>query len=191
MITQELQRVSEQLNEVGHALTSFEQLGIEQYGELATDLNDAVRDTEQQRRLDESEPERTGMLMFREEAPLAAGRRIITPIAEVLFSGNEAALRGLGMYAVNHYRKGDFFNPHQDHFDGTVMITTTMGERNFDIYEKEPEDDVFKTIAHSYKLKAGSIALLNGFHNLGHAAQCTEGPSVSVVADVPVAMDVR
>jgi len=189
MITQETQRVGQQLDEIGHALTSFEQLGIEQYEALAIDLVTAIRSTDQYREANETG--RTGMLMFREDAPLEAGRSLAQPVVETLFAGRAEAIRAMGMYAVNHYEEGDFFNPHQDHFDGTVMIMTPMGRRKFDVYRKEPEDDVFKEVSHSYDLGPGSIVLLNGYRNLGHAAKCIEGPSISVVADVPVAMNVK
>ncbi len=189
MTTQEVQRVGQQLDEIGHALTSFEQLGITQYEVLATDLGAAIKDTDQYR--EASEAGRTGMLMFREDEPLQAGRGLAQPVVETLFAGRAEAVQAMGMYAINHYEEGDFFNPHQDHFDGTVMIMTPMGRRRFDVYRKEPEDDVFREVTHSYDLGSGSIMLLNGYRNLGHAATCIEGPSISVVADVPVAMNVK
>jgi hypothetical protein len=189
MITQEIQRVGRQLDETGHVLTSFEQLGITQYETLATGLLDAVKGTEQYEEV--SREGRTGMLMYRDGGPLELGRGLARPIVETLFADNAEAVEALGMYALNHYEEGDFFNPHQDHFDGTVMIMTTMGRRRFDVYRKEPEDDVFVEVAHSHILNPGSIVLLNGYKNLGHAAVCIEGPSMSVVADVPLPMNIK
>jgi hypothetical protein len=90
------------------------------------------------------------------------------------------------MYAVNEYASGEHFVAHQDHFDGTVLIVTTTGTRTVDLYKREPEDDVFKDIEASVTLTAGSVLLLNGFANIGHAATCIDGPSVSVVADAPM-----
>lgn len=189
MITQEVSRVSQQLDQVGHALTSFEAIGILQYEALAKDLLTAVEATDQYR--EARDEGRTGMLMFRESEPLEKGRRLIRPVVEILFEGNPEAIDALGMYAINHYETGDFFNPHQDHFDGTVMIMTPLGQRRFDVYRKEPEDDVFEEINESYVLGPGSIMVLNGYKNLGHAATCLDGPSISVVADVPTSMSAK
>lgn len=189
MITQGVRRIGQELDQTGYALTSYKELEIPQHELLAADLVAAVHNTDQFH--DMSREGRTGMLMFREDAPLEMGRQLIRPVAEVLFGGNPEAMAGLGMYAVNHYEVGDFFNPHQDHFDGTVMIMTPLGRRRFDVYEKEPEDDVFKHISESFVLGPGSIMLLNGYKNLGHAAVCLEGPSLSVVADVPVPLRIN
>lgn len=189
MITQETHRIGRQLDEVGHALTSFEALGLPFPGQEAGALQDAIRATEQHA-LVQAEG-RTGMLMHRENAPLEAGRLIAGPIVELLFPGQPGIKDALGMYAINEYETGDFFNPHQDHFDGTVMISTILGARNFDVYKKEPEDDVFHTITASHYLDVGSIVLLNGYKNLGHAAQCDKGPSISVVSDVPYPIAIR
>lgn len=189
MLTQEAMSVERQLREQGTALTSFDALGIEQYDALAIDLVAAVESTDQYH--DAQTGSRHGMLMFREEAPLTMGRRLILPVAEALFADNPDVMTALGMYAINHYEEGDFFNPHQDHFDGTVMIMTPMGRRQFDVYKKEAEDDVFLELDRSYILEPGSIILLNGYKNLGHAAKCLTGPSISVVADVPFAMSAQ
>lgn len=186
MITQEIARIGEQLDQVGHVQTSFEALGLEYPDALARELDESFKVTEQYAGVQAEG--RTGMLMYRDDAPLQVGRRIVTPVIETLFADRPNVTSELGMYAVNHYNEGDFFNPHQDHFDGTVMIATTAGARNFDVYNKEPEDDVFRSIAASYRLGIGSIVLLNGYKNLGHAAQCLEGPSISVVSDVPYPM---
>lgn len=186
MITQEISRIGEQLDQIGHVQTSFEALGLEYPDALARELDESFKATDQYESVQAEG--RTGMLMYREDAPLQVGRRIVTPVIEALFSDYPNITDELGMYAVNHYNKGDFFNAHQDHFDGTVMIATTAGVRNFDVYHKEPEDDEFRSIAASYRLGIGSIVLLNGYKNLGHAAQCLEGPSISVVSDVPYPM---
>jgi hypothetical protein len=187
MITQEVQRLTLDLESKGHALTSFERLGIGSYESMAIDLDQAIRATEQYKNV--QEVGRTGMLMFREDEPLAAGRRLAEPVFEALFADRPEAVQAMGMYAINQYEKGDFFNPHQDHFDGTVMIMTTAGRRNFEVYKPEEEDDEFTEVTYSYDLKPGSLMLLNGFKNLGHAAKCIEGPSTSVVADVPISIN--
>lgn len=187
MITQEIQRVSNQLDMVGHAITSFDSLGLPFPTQETEELIEALEETEQASEV--AEHGRTGMLMHRDERTLEIGGRISLPVAELLFPGYPDLTQEMGKYAVNQYATGDFFNPHQDHFDGTVMISTVLGARNFDIYAKEPEDDVFQTISASHVLRLGSIVLLNGYKNLGHAARCVEGPSISVVSDVPYPMN--
>jgi len=183
MTDQELLRIGRHLHERGWALTSFSMLDILQPVSLTDDLLRAVENTEQF--IDANQAGRSGMLMFREEAPLVLGRRLVEPIVKSLFMDNFNVMDALGVYAINHYEVGDFFNPHQDHFDGTVMIATIIGRRRFDLYKKEPDDDVFREISDSVILDVGSILILNGYKNLGHAAACLDGPSISVVADVP------
>ena len=133
----------------------------------------------------ENANERTGVLMFRDEKSLALGRLIASQVIERLFASDREAIQNMGMYAINHYVAGNHFLPHQDYFDGTVVIMTTMGHREFDVYNKESEDDVFETIDTTYDLRAGSVVLLNGYKDLGHGARCIEGPSMSVVCDTP------
>jgi hypothetical protein len=188
MITQEVHRVGQQLDEIGHALTSFEALGLPFPKQDAHELQQALSQTEQVAQVEEEG--RTGMLMHRDEQTLALNGCISLPIAQLLFPGHPTLREDMGTYAVNQYDTGELFNPHQDHFDGTVMISTIAGTRRFNVYEKELEDDVFNTISASHVVSLGSIVLLNGYKNLGHAAECLEGPSISVVADVPYPMNI-
>lgn len=174
-----IQRISSDLDTDGAALASFDELGAEFDDRAIDQLLDLLTLTEKER--EAAGEARTGMLMFRESAPLDLGRRIIEPIVRRLVDTSVE----LSLYAVNQYQAGEFFTPHQDYFDGTVFIITVTGVREFRVYCKEPEDDVFTTVARTYVLRAGSIMLLNGYHNLGHAVTCLKGPSVSIVGDVP------
>ena len=183
--TAEVARIARSLSDDGHALTSFEAMGLPAWDSLGADVAATVERTDQFREVEKDG--RGGMLMFRDAASLDAGRLLVAPIFEALFAGDVAARDSFGMYCVNHYELGHLFKARQDYFDGTVVIVTTSGERRFSVYEKD-EDDVFVDVAASYVLRAGSILLLNGFRNLGHAAECTQGPSVSVVADVASAV---
>lgn len=187
MNTEEVARLGARLEDHGHALSSFDEMGLGRYQDLAAEVHGAVERTEQFRAIDGKS--RGGMLMFRDDESLAMGRRFVAPVFAALFVGNAGARDGFGVYCVNHYETGQPFKAHQDYFDGTVLIATTCGERRFDVYEKD-DDDVFVHVQESYTLRAGSIMLLNGFKNLGHAAQCIDGPSLSVVADVPAAVSV-
>jgi hypothetical protein len=123
------------------------------------------------------------MLMFRGDDVMAIARRLMSPIVATLFRPIHSA-EDFVITTINRYEVGDKFKPHQDYFDGTVLVVTTAGERVFHVYEKD-EDDVFLTIAKSYTLTPGSIALLDGYQDRGHAAECVAGPSMSVVANVP------
>jgi len=178
----ELHRLVANLDGDGHVLTSFDALGLPHYEPLATEVLRAVQGTDQFK--ESAHGNRSGMLMFREAQTLDLGRQLVAPVFGALFSGAPEAAEGFGMYCVNHYEGGNTFKPHQDYFDGTIVIVTTCGERRFAVYEKH-DDDVFVGVQRSYVLRAGSIMLLNGYMNLGHAAECTVGPSLSIVADVP------
>lgn len=186
MTLAEVTRVAQALSEEGCALTSYSALGLSLPADAARSMDEALAATEQYDDVQQSG--RTGMLMYRETAPLQLARQLVEPAVRVLFQGQPDAVRQLGTYAVNHYETGDFFNPHQDHFDGTVVIATLDGIRDFDLYAPHPQDDVFVEVQRTHRLTAGTLIVLNGFRNLGHAARCVQGPSVSAVVDVPVAL---
>jgi hypothetical protein len=183
MKTQEVKRLGQELEDVGHALTTFSELGIEDFEAMAIDLRQVVESSAQYK--SENTSERPGTLMFRDEKSLDRGRRIAGRVIETLFAADEQAVKNMSMYAINHYVAGNCFPPHQDYFDGTVVIMTTMGRRSFAVFKKEIEDDVFNEVDKTYDLTAGSIVLLDGFRDLGHTARCIEGPSMSVVCDTP------
>ncbi|MBP7806922.1 hypothetical protein KA047_00305 [Candidatus Saccharibacteria bacterium] len=182
MTNQEVIRLANELDSVGHALTSFEQLGIDNFGALAADVQAVVSQNDQLQ--PDRAQHRIGMVMCKDEASKQAGARLVKPVVEVLFEGNEQTLPNWVPYTVNHYEEGHFFSPHQDYLDGTVMIVTVTGVREIDIYSKELEDDVFREVEATHTLNTGSIMLLNGYVDLGHAARCIVGPSISVVGDV-------
>lgn len=184
---QEVQRIGKELEEQGHALTSFDRLGLSHYETIAVELRRDIEATDWFRSARENGS--TGMLMFRGQHSLWIARRLMSPLVATLFSSTDAP-EDFIVTTVNRYEAGDKFKPHQDYFDGTVLIVTTAGERLFHVYEKN-QDDVFVTIAKSYTLTPGSIALLNGYQDRGHAATCLAGPSISVVANVPCAIPAR
>lgn len=186
MFQREAGRVAAVLESTGCVLTSFQRLGLAFEPDAQAAMIAALARTEQYADLEAAG--RNGMLMFREEEPLRLARELVEPAVRALFERQPEALAALGTYAVNHYETGDFFNPHQDHFDGTVVIATLAGERDFDVYMKHVEDDVFVDVAATYQLVPGSLMVLDGFKNLGHAARCVSGPSISAVVDVPVAL---
>lgn len=175
-------RIVDGLRNHGYALTSASLLGFDPdaWSANATVLDERLQAADQMRT---AGSDRAGMLMFRDEASLEAGRMVVRPVFDALFylaSGGDE----FGMYCVNHYEAGHIFRPHQDYFDGTVVIATVSGTREFDIYRAEDEDDVFIEVEATCTLEPGSIMLLDGYSNRGHAARCLHGPSVSVVADI-------
>jgi|GEM_PF-1422075 len=172
------------LEQSGHAVTSFRDLGIQDYEERFGQLQAAVQNHSSISASGRREA-RTGMVMLQDPEIKRAASDLVQPLVEKLFAGNPDAIAAWNLYGVNHYAEGDSFKPHQDYFDGTVMIITVHGERSFDVYAKENADDVFNTVAATHRVGAGSVILLNGYHDLGHAASCMTGPSISVVADVP------
>ncbi|OGL32348.1 hypothetical protein A3E76_06310 [Candidatus Saccharibacteria bacterium RIFCSPHIGHO2_12_FULL_44_22] len=182
MSKQVLYGLGEELQDVGYALTSFEQLGIAQFEELARDLRQTIVTNSQLQPVRAAE--RTGMVMCKDDASKQAGARLVKPVVEVLFVEGKETAPSWVPYTVNHYETGHYFNPHQDYLDGTVMIATALGTREIDIYRKEDEDDVFNQIERTYSLSMGTILLLNGYKDFGHGARCVEGPSIAVVGDI-------
>ncbi len=186
MTNQEVQRLGSELQEEGHALTSFQQLGISDFETLASQVCRAVEKNDQLKA--ERRAQRLGMVMCKDTTSKQAGARMIVPVVEALFEIDDSGPDAWVPYTVNHYETGEFFSPHQDYLDGTVIIVGVLGVRGLDVYRKEEEDDIFIEVEHRYILKPGSILLLNGYKDLGHAAQCVKGPSISVVGDVPVSI---
>lgn len=183
MTRQGVGELSEALEDRGHVLTSFERLGLaSHFGPAVLDLMRTVNANPQLQA--EREGTRAGMAMCKDRASKEAGVRLVRPVVELLFAGNEEAVASWDPYTVNHYRTGDHFSPHQDYLDGTVLIVTAAGVRELDVYKKEQEDDSFLTVDTTHTLDVGSILLLDGYRDLGHAARCIQGPSVSVVGDV-------
>jgi alkylated DNA repair dioxygenase AlkB len=180
----EAQRVGKELEEQGHALTSFDRLGLSHHNTIALELRRDIEATDWFRAAREKGS--TGTLMFRDQHSLSIARRLMSPVVAMLFR-SAVASEDFVVTTINRYEAGDKFPPHQDYFDGTVLIATTAGERRLHVYEKD-EDDVFVTIEKSYTLTRGSIALLNGYQDRGHAAECVKGPSISVIANVPHAI---
>jgi len=182
MSNPEVQRIANELEHVGHALTTFELLGIRDFEIVAADLVEVIALNEQF--TPEQAAERTGMVMCKDVRSKASGAKLVLPVLSTLFADRPHLLDGWDMYTVNHYETGDYFKPHQDYVDGTVVIATAVGRRALDVFVKE-DDDVFNTVSATYDLVPGSVVILNGFMDLGHAARCVEGPSISVVGDVP------
>lgn len=182
LATDEIARIHSELETRGHALTSFAALAIPQYDETTVELRQDIEATDWFRAA--LEDSSTSVLMFRGEDSLSIAKRLISPVVAALFASNDA-VDGFVVTTINRYEVGAQLKPHHDYLDGTLLITTTTGKRHFHVYEKG-EDDVFETIEATYTLTPGSIMLLDGYRDLGHSAECVDGPSISVVVNVPL-----
>jgi hypothetical protein len=169
------------LTRSGVAVTSFFAMGLEPPDEAAKRLLDSLQVAHTEHLANNGR--RYGMVMAREADTLPMTGPVVRPVLAYLFRDSMTSPAS-EVYCVNHYEEGETFAPHQDYCDGTVVIITVAGERVFSVFET-PEDDVFEGISCSFVLPAWSVCVLDGYRNLGHAARCVRGPSVSVVADVP------
>ena len=86
---------------------------------------------------------------------------------------------------MNRYEAGGELGAHQDSVEKTVLVVTASGARNFDVYKRGETEGSFSTVEQSFLLGVGSVMILDGQADPGHAIQCVEGPSVSAVLDVP------
>lgn len=112
-------------------------------------------------------------------ACVAAAQRLVRPIVESLFVGDEYenARNNWFLFGVNYYERGDVFPRHHDFKKpelSTVVIASLTGIRRLKVEGSPP-----------ITTAPGSITLLNGATNPEHQAWCVEAPSISVVASVP------
>lgn len=108
-----------------------------------------------------------------------AATKLFRPVIDQVFSGSQFYLPRYrwDLFGVNYYETGDRFAMHEDYRTPkplVVVILSLCGVRTLTVIGQRPE-----------QLTPGKIAFLDGRANPLHAADCTEGPSVSVVADVP------
>jgi len=108
----------------------------------------------------------------------AAAMVFARPVIDSLFEGDdyERARRDAHLFGVNYYENASVFPKHRDFNNSdlsTAVILSLSGVRRL------KADDI------TYRLKPFSILLLDGAINPEHLAVCEEGPSVSVVVDVP------
>ncbi len=112
-----------------------------------------------------------------DERCLGAARSLATPVVERLFAHRQEALESWSVFGVNYYNQGDYLPFHRD-FDKPEIATTAIlslsGVRTLTIEDCRP-----------LQLCPGVIALVDGMSNPLHTASCVEGPSVSVVLEIP------
>jgi len=112
----------------------------------------------------------------RSKTCMNAAKALMQPLVERLFLSDEARNRWR-LFAVNYYNQGDVFSPHTDFNTPeikTALVASLCGERVLTITGHQP-----------LTLEPQSIVILDGGQNPEHRAQCTVGPSISVVADIP------
>lgn len=105
-----------------------------------------------------------------------AARKLIGPVVNALFPTNTYARERWHLFAVNYYEEGTQIPPHRDHDNPTISTTAILslcGVRTLRI-----EGEAIRQVA-------GDITLLDGGANPIHTAYCLQGPSISVVADIP------
>ena len=82
------------------------------------------------------------------------------------------------LFNINYYEQGDRNPMHIDfaepQSDTMVVILSLSGVRRLEVRDHPP-----------IQLKPKMLAFLDGGKNPRHAAECIDGPSISVVADVP------
>jgi hypothetical protein len=169
--------IAEKLRNSALCVTSWQELGVP-YDE---EISELVLQTATQSLL--RRPQEEGALREvargASEDCRATARLLAEPIVERLFGGAlyVKARQDWFLFGVNYYEQGDVFPVHRDLNNPdltTVVIMSLSGVRMLRVEGNPP-----------VRLTKGSIALLDGGANPEHTAWCVEGPSVSVVVDVP------
>jgi len=156
--------------------TSWEALGLP-YDQALADEVVRTAPEEIARRLVEAGVAREGRAIS--PACQLAAKNFMRPLVDCLFVGQEFehARRDWFLFGVNYYETGDVFPVHRDLYNSdlvTIVIASISGVRKFRVESTR-----------AMTLRPQSIMLLDGGANPEHSASCIEGPSISVVADVP------
>ena len=170
-----LETLGTQIRTSVHALTSWEALGLT-YDERLTQQIIAQCPEDLQRPPQEEGQRREARAVS--QACRVAAWKLMCPLVERLFADEkyEDARANWQLFGVNYYETGDFFPPHRDLNNSgimTIVIATVSGIRRLNVEGS------------TLTLEPRSIAILDGSANPLHSAYCEEGPSVSIVADIP------
>lgn len=168
--------IGEQLREQSYFSTSWRELGLEYDQVLAQEVIAASTEKLQRPPVDQG--------VVREARAVSdnckrLAKKMVTPLVEHLFDGDKyaEARNSWFLFGVNYYETGDLFPRHRDLNNPDIMtiaIVSLCGVRSLRVGNNQPIEMV-----------PGSVVLLDGANNPIHLATCVEGPSVSVVADVP------
>lgn len=184
----ELTRITQELDDKGYTLTSYEKLGLpfdpKLVGELCTA---AAAGTFSPAAADLTKHiEKSNMAMVQDEAALELGRRLVRPVVEAIFHESPQALDGWSLYAMNRYdAPAASLGSHQDSVGATVLVVTASGTRDFNIHERPESVGQQTPIKETIRVEPGSIMILDAQADPAHSVTCVEGPSVSAVLDVP------
>jgi hypothetical protein len=188
-----LERITNELTEVGHSVTSYSELGLD-FDEIAVSR---LREVVEGDTFDAEAAELTTdidtnkMIIARGADTLRLGTAFVRPVMETLFADSPKALGKWALYAVNRYdEEGSRFAPHKDSVGGTVVVATLVGRRSMDIYRRYPDQredrpETFREIEHTVELGPGSIMIIDGYLDPPHAVRCLEALSISAVVDIP------
>lgn len=188
-----LERITYELTEVGHSVTSYAELSLYFDEAAVSRLREVVGsdtfDAEAAKLT--SDVETNKMIIARGTDTLKIGTELVRPIMETLFADSPKALGKWALYAVNRYdEEGSRFAPHKDSVGGTVIVASLVGRRSMDIYRRYPDQredrpETFKEIDYTVELGPGSVVIIDGYLDPAHAVLCLEAPSISAVVDIP------
>lgn len=182
----ELHRIASELGTIGYSVTSFDRLAVPFDEDLAADLSEAtmlkgsgVRALELTKHV-----EKQRMTIVQDEHCLALGRRFVNPVVDALFAESKRARASWTIYGVNRYETGGSFGWHKDSVGATVLIVTASGLRDLSVFKDGGREGI-EGHEQTFELGAGSVMVMDGQLDPGHAVSCRVGPSVSAVLDVP------
>ena len=188
MSRSETLRITNELDTLGYALTTYADLGLEFDTELAKKITAASAGLEFSASAAEitKHIEKQHMTMVQDEDVLVMGRLAVAPVVEKLFAHSPRALSNWNLYALNRYESVGTLGAHQDSVASTVMVATLAGERQFNINRIiNSAAEEYGEVIDSFTLAPGSVMILDGQLDPAHSVVCLEGPSVSAVLDVP------
>lgn len=192
MANKVLRRITEELTEIGHAVTSYEELGLDFDEQAVATLSEVVgKDVygEQALQLVENTENTTNMIIAQGADTLRLGTDFVRPVIETLFAGSPRTLGKWALYAINRYEAGGTFEPHMDSVGASVVVASISGVREMDIYKREADQlpekpETYRVVERTLELYPGVIVILDGQLDPPHAVRCIE-PSLSAVIDVP------
>ncbi|XAY03378.1 hypothetical protein DSM112329_00192 [Paraconexibacter sp. AEG42_29] len=175
----ELARITTELESRGFAQTFFERLDLTYDETAAQRIRAACEDKPSSKAALELTElvDKDGITIVQDEACMEDGRDFVRPIVDILFRDSSRAREKWSAYALNCYETGGHFGEHRDSIGATVLIVSVTGHRELSIGEQPKVERL--------TMPPGSITLLDAEHDPVHAVRCTEGPSISVVLDVP------
>ena len=188
-----LNRITYELTEIGHSLTSYAELGLSIDDAAVAKLGQVVGDDvfgAEAAKLAVG-TDKKDLVIAQSDETKALSMEFVRPVIHTLFANSARALGAWAVYGVNRYDKvGGRFEPHMDSAATTVAIVTVCGRRTMDIYRRYSDQnaakpDTFRDIEYVVELGPGSVMLIDGQLDPPHSVTCTQAPSLSVIVDIP------